>query len=385
MIGVRTARLRDLTVKIGSGVTPRGGDAVYVDSGIALIRSQNIYNGEFLPGGLAYITEDQATVMEGASVLDRDVLLNITGDSVARCSLAPEGFLPARVNQHVAIVRPIESLLSPAFLMYFLTSPQMQSRMLSLAASGGTRKALTKAMIERFEIPIPSLTLQNAIASTLSSYDDLIENNRRRIQLLEQTARLLYREWFIHLRFPGHERVRIVDGVPAGWRRAPLGDALTLQRGFDLPSSQRSEGSVPVYGSTGINGYHGQAMVSGPGVITGRSGSLGQVMYVSGSFWPLNTSLWVKDFKLVSPQFAYFLLAGLGLEQFNGGAAVPTLNRNDVHRIEVLLPPKHLMDVFTNTASDLLQQTEKLRQLSAKLAETRDLLLPRLMSGEITV
>ena len=354
------------------------------ESGYPLIRTPNIGAGRLLLDEAHRVSEDTYAIWTQRAVPRPGDLILAREAPAGNVAIIKDGETVC-LGQRTVHLRPDKARIDPAFLCYFLLAPEQQGKLLA-GETGATSKHVNMSDIRKLQLTgLPDLKAQQKIGATAGAYDDHIQNNRRRIQLLEQTARLLYREWFIHLRFPGHGRVRIVDGVPAGWRRAPLGDALTLQRGFDLPSSQRSDGSVPVYGSTGINGYHGQAMVLGPGVITGRSGSLGQVMYVSGSFWPLNTSLWVKDFKLVSPQFAYFLLAGLGLEQFNGGAAVPTLNRNDVHRIEVLLPPKHLMDVFSNTASDLLQQTEKLRQLSAKLAEARDLLLPRLMSGEIKV
>ena len=226
---------------------------------------------------------------------------------------------------------------------------------------------------------------QDQITSILSAYDDLIENNRRRIRLLEESARLLYREWFVRLRFPGHEHVKIIDGVPEGWEKKRLGDLLTLQRGFDLPVKNRKEGPYPIYASTGINGFHNVAKVAGPGVVTGRSGSLGTVMYVSGSFWPLNTALWVKEFKQVSPLFTFHLLSGMKLEQYNGGAAVPTLNRNDVHRVETLCPAKYVMRLFDGYISSLYLQIETLERSIKFLAQARDLLLPRLMNGEIEV
>jgi type I restriction enzyme S subunit len=226
---------------------------------------------------------------------------------------------------------------------------------------------------------------QASIASILSAYDDLIENNQRRIQLLEQAARLLYKEWFVHLRFPGHEHTRIIDSVPEGWKKKPLGELLTLQRGFDLPVSKRKEGRFPIYASTGINGYHIEAKVKGPGVVTGRSGSLGTVIYISGDFWPLNTTLWVKEFKLVGPHYANHLLANMQLEQYNGGAAVPTLNRNDVHRVEVLSPPSMLLRIFEDQSHDIVKQIDALTSMNLKLAEARDLLLPKLMNGELAV
>jgi type I restriction enzyme S subunit len=261
----------------------------------------------------------------------------------------------------------------------------MQETMLSLAASGGTRKALTKEMIERFEIPQPSIETQKRISGILRGYDDLIENNRRRMALLEDSARQLYREWFVRLRFPGHEHTPIVDGVPQGWERAPLESALVLQRGFDLPTQDRQDGNVPIYGSTGILGYHDKAKAVAPGVVTGRSGTLGEVTYVDEDYWPLNTSLWVKEFKRVTPLFALFLLREMDLKQFNGGASVPTLDRKSVHRVDVLIPADTMLRAFDKFAADAFAQVKKLESQNQKLRQARDLLLPRLMNGELAV
>ncbi len=248
--------LSALTLKIGSGSTPRGGDSVYISEGTTLIRSQNVYNNEFSTDGLVYIDEKTAEKMKGVSVEKEDVLVNITGDSVARCCLVHDAVLPARVNQHVAILRTNPKKLLPHFLAFYMVSPFMQAKMLSWAGTGGTRKALTKGMLEGFEIPLPPVDVQDKIVQKIKTYNDLIENNRRRIQLLEESARLLYQEWFVHLRFPGHKQVKITDGVPEGWSKEPLENLLVLQRGFDLPVSKRIEGSVPIYASTGINGFH---------------------------------------------------------------------------------------------------------------------------------
>ena len=276
--------------------------------------------------------------------------------------------------------------------------------------TGSTIKHLPREKLAKVEVDIPPVPTQKHIVSILSAYDDLIENNRRRIQLLEQAARLLYKEWFVHLRFPGHDRsagkaigtaesrpagvsakdganqhVKMKDGVPEGWGKKPLGELLTLQRGFDLPVRKRKEGHFPIYASTGINGYHAEARVKGPGVVTGRSGSLGKVMFVSGDFWPLNTTLWVKEFKIVGPHFATHLLENMQLDQYNGGAAVPTLNRNDVHRVEVLCPPPLLLQIFEDYGWDIIQQIDVLKSMIGQLERARDLLLPRLMNGEIAV
>ena len=162
-----------------------------------------------------------------------------------------------------------------------------------------------------------------------------------------------------------------------------LGDALTLQRGFDLPIGERFEGDIPVYAATGLNGTHNVARVKGPGVLTGRSGSLGTVTYIHEDFWPLNTTLWVKDYRLVTPTYAFYLLSSIELKTFNSGAAVPTLNRNDVHQAMVIIPYREIIDEFDSHVLPLFKASRKLKQKNDNLRRTRDLLLPKLISGEV--
>ncbi len=168
-------RLGDHCSKIGSGATPTGGKDSYLTSGpFCLIRSQNIYNDGFTPSGLAFISNEQAKKLDGVAVQENDVLLNITGDSVARVCLAEAKYLPARVNQHVAIIRPAPEKLNSRFLRYFLASPFQQDVMLGLAGAGATRNALTKVMIEDFKVPCPPIMVQSRIAEILGSLDDRI-------------------------------------------------------------------------------------------------------------------------------------------------------------------------------------------------------------------
>ena len=149
-------------------------------------------------------------------------------------------------------------------------------------ALGGAQRNLSVKIISNFEVSVPPLPTQQKIASILSAYDDLIENNTRRIKILETMAQTLYQEWFVKFRFPGHEQVQMVESelglIPEGWL-GKLEDALILQRGFDLPIKKRKQGNVPVYASTGITGTHNEAKIKAPGVVTGRSASLGTVKY----------------------------------------------------------------------------------------------------------
>jgi type I restriction enzyme S subunit len=231
--------------------------------------------------------------------------------------------------------------------------------------------------------------VQERIAGTLSAYDELIENSQRRIRILETMARTLYREWFVHFRFPGHEGSRRVSSplgeVPEDWVVGRLDDVLVLQRGFDLPKANRIDGPVPIYAAPGVTGFHSEAKVKAPGVVTGRSGTIGDVIYVQEDFWPLNTALWVKKFPKSEPLYAYYLLSSLDLKQFNSGAAVPTLNRNDVHGLDVLIPPSELQRNFQDIAGAMLTQARMLSIQIQNLRRTRDLLLPRLLSGQVNL
>ncbi len=272
----------------------------------------------------------------------------------------------------------------PLFFRFFFNSVEGQQRLLSVA-QGAAQQNINITNVRKLSVPLPSLDEQRRIGRLLLCYDDLIATNQRRIALLEDAARRLYREWFVHLRFPGHEFVPVEQGVPEGWTWGTLDEALYLQRGFDLPNGSRTHGNVPVYASTGINGFHNEARASGPGVVTGRSGTLGVVHFVPTDYWPLNTALWVKEFRRVSPLFAYFLLSELKLEQFNSGASVPTLDRKTAHQAAVLLPARSVINLFDERVKPMFDQIHTLKAGIEFSAKARDLLLPKLMSGQLDV
>lgn len=374
-------RLGNYCAKIGSGSTPRGGESVYQESGVSFIRSQNVYNGHFAMDGLAYLDDEHADQLKGVTVESGDLLLNITGDSVARSCRVPDEVLPARVNQHVAIIRPRSKEFDFRFVGYFFISPFMQDTMLSLAGSGGTRKALTKDMIERFEVPRPPRPLQERIADILSAYDDLIENNRRRMALLEAAARQLYREWFVRLRFPGHEHSRITNGVPEGWESLPLGDRVTLNYGKALKAEDRVEGHCPVYGSSGIVGTHEKALAAAPGIVVGRKGNVGSVYWCPKDYWPIDTVYFI-DAEASNLWLCYALQH---MHFISTDVAVPGLNRDFAYSRPLLVPEPRLVRDFLEAAVPLHEQITRLDEMNDKLRAARDLLLPRLMSGEIAV
>lgn len=161
--------LKELTTKIGSGATPRGGQKSYKSEGISLVRSMNVHDWEFKDHNLAFINDKQAKDLDGVTLQEDDVLINITGASIARCCIFPKTYLPARVNQHVAIIRPKKGLLDPKFLNLLLTSRPYKNQLLLTGEKGATRQAVTKAQIESFRISIPPLLTQQSIVRQLDS------------------------------------------------------------------------------------------------------------------------------------------------------------------------------------------------------------------------
>lgn len=169
--------LKDVCTKIGSGATPRGGKEAYKETGISLIRSQNVLDYSFSSDGLAYIDDEQARLLENVTVQKDDVLLNITGDSVARACIVNNQYLPARVNQHVAIVRGDSGKILQSYILYFLQ--MKKAELLQIASGGATRNALTKAMIEGLEINVPSLDMQHKIVAALDAIQAKIAINQK--------------------------------------------------------------------------------------------------------------------------------------------------------------------------------------------------------------
>lgn len=357
--------------------------AEYEDEGIPVVMPKDITDGRISGESVARVSEQTATRLERHKLKPRSIVLPRRGEVTKRAYIRADqvGWLCGtgclKIELH-------GRHLVPEYLYYFMEQERVTKWLLQHAV-GTTMLNLSAGIVSALPIRYPSVDVQAAIANILSTYDDLIENNRRRMALLEESARLLYREWFVRLRFPGYEHTPVVDGVPLGWERAPLESALVLQRGFDLPTQDRQEGDVPIYGSTGILGYHDKAKAVAPGVVTGRSGTLGEVQYVAEDYWPLNTALWVKEFKRVTPLFALFLLRELDLKQFNGGASVPTLDRKSVHRVEILIPSVLMLRSFDEFAADVYEQLKNLAAQNQKLRTARDHLLPRLIGGELVI
>ena len=253
---------------------------------------------------------------------------------------------------------------------------------------GAAQDNLSQAKLLSIKFPVPEPVVQKKIADILSAYDDLIENNRRRIALLEEAARLVYREWFVHFRFPGHEHVKIIDGLPVGWEPLRLGEIATIRKGKTITKSATSEGDVPVIaGGLKPAYYHSIGNAVGPAITVSASGAnAGYVALYHTDIWASdcsylsadeNTEIWFLYLSMKSRQIEI-----TGMQQ---GSAQPHVYPKHLERLSLVLPSSNLRKLFHESVDASFRQIATLEKQNQKLMEARDLLLPRLMNGEIAV
>ena len=289
---------------------------------------------------------------------------------------------PVLTNQQVNSIVVDESRHSPDFVYYLMRT--MRNR-LETVAGGAATPIVNKSSFALLEVTVPDRRTQFRIGAYLKSFDDLIEVNRRRLEVLEGMARLLYREWFVYFRYPGHEDTELVDSdlgpIPDGWEAGRLGSILELAYGKALRAGDRRGGPVGVYGSGGHVGWHDEALVTGPGIVVGRKGNVGSVYWSDGDFFPIDTTYYVKsDLPL---RFLDQLLRTLKF--IDSHAAVPGLSRDQAYGLIVPEPINDLLSRYETVVRPMYDLRRNLSNQTAVLREARDLLLPRLVSGELDV
>jgi len=389
----RKTRLGKVVVKISSGATPKGGSNAYKESGISLIRSQNILDFQFVINGLVFIDEEQAYRLRNVTVKENDILLNITGDSVARCCVVPCNILPARVNQHVAIIRLDSNQSDYAFIFYLLQA--MKEELLMQSEIGATRKALTKGMIENLAITLPPLPEQKAIAAVLSSLDDKIDLLHRQNKTLEALAEILFRQWF-------------VEEAREDWEVGTLGDILTMKGGA-TPSTKKTEywnGDIHwttprdlsnnnhIYlldtarkiSSQGLQKISSGLLPKGVLLLSSRA----PVGYLAFSEVPIAINqgyIAIIDDKGFSKNFIYLWLK-INIDyvkSFANGSTFQEISKTSFKTLEITIPPETLRLQFDENITPIFEKIKTNVYQIQTLSKLRDTLLPKLMSGEVRV
>jgi type I restriction enzyme S subunit len=377
-------KLADICTKIGSGATPHGGKEAYCDKGISLVRSQNILDFTFSNDGLVFINDEQAAKLNNVEVFDEDVLLNITGDSVARACMINSAFLPARVNQHVAIVRGKKDCVLNRYLLYFLQ--WKKEYLLQLASAGATRNALTKGMIEQLEIDLPSIDKQKKIVALLGGLDDKIEVNNKINENLEQQAQAIYQEWF------GNINMEKKQGM--------LSDICTYSK--DRVSV--SELDISTYFSTEnmLPGKAGAVEASNlPTTAQTTACHVGDTLIsnirpyfkkIVCCYEECGCSTDVLCFVPVHPKYSAYLYSTLYADRFfdfmvagSKGTKMPRGDKQQIMTYPVTIPTDNELEEFNSVAIPILAKIQNNRNENKRLSALRDAVLPKLMNGEIDV
>ena len=287
------------------------------------------------------------------------------------------------LGQRLVLFRANNKMCDGRFLMYSLLWHDNKQAIISKGV-GSTVAHLRVPECENIEIKAPDLDIQHRIADILSAYDDLIENNQKQIKLLEEAAQRLYKEWFVDLHFPGHENTKIVDGVPEGWRRGLLKELISVNYGKDHKKVP-DDGNIPVYGSGGLMRKCNKSLFSGEAVLIPRKGSLNNIMYVDETFWTVDTMFYATMKQPHTTVFVYFFVKAFDMYSMNIGAAVPSMTAKILDAMDVVIPDKETLEKFDKRAKLYFNKIKTLQGQNERLKTARDLLLPKLMSGEVEV
>ncbi|WP_395830682.1 restriction endonuclease subunit S [Elstera sp.] len=324
-------------------------------------------------------------------------LIVCEGGEPGRCAIWRGEVTDMKIQKALHRIRPREGLDNYYLFYWFMLAGRFG--WLEPFFTGTTIKHLTGKALSELKIPLPNIKEQRAIASVLLTLDDKIDLNRRMNATLEAMARALFKDWFVDF---GPTRAKLEgrapylapelwalfpdqldeEGIPKGWESTTVGELLDLNYGKALTASSRKIGEIPVFGSGGQTGTHSEPLVDGPAVIVGRKGSVGTLYWVDTPVFPIDTVFFIK-IKRCSLLFSYHLLDDKPLSEMNTDAAVPGLNRNNVYRLPAIWPGLKLAEQFDELVGSLWNKRSANLDESRTLAQTRDLLLPKLISGEI--
>tara|TARA_R110000787_G_scaffold280022_1_gene390475 strand:+ start:594 stop:1865 length:1272 start_codon:yes stop_codon:yes gene_type:complete len=397
-------------------------DVARLESGHTPSRSKPEYWG----GDIPWIGIRDATGNHGRTIFETNENTNALGIANSSARVLPKETVclsrTASVGYVVVMGKPMstsqdfvnwvcEDELNPNFLKYALLAEQ---RALHMYSVGSVHSTIYFPEVKAFHIALPGRNTQDGIVDVLSALDDKIELNRRTNETLEAMAQAIFKDWFVDFgpvrrKMQGETNPTAIlggliddpakagtlatlfpdtlgaNGLPEGWSEGRLQDVTTLSYGKSLPKRDRKDGPYKVYGSGGASGSHDKALVNGPGIIVGRKGTVGSLFWEPSDFFPIDTVFYSEPVSPYSLVYIWYLLGTLPLAAMNTDAAVPGLNRDNAYRLGVALTNEALVRRFTDIVAPIRARIDAHDRESQILAETRDYLLPKLMSGNVRV
>lgn len=379
-------KISEIGEVVGGG-TPSTEHEEYWNGDIPWVSPKDLtgYNNVYISHGENFITQ-KGLNKSGTKLLPQNTVLFSSRAPIGYIALAAN---PICTNQGFKSIVCNEKLVSPLYLYYYIKS---NLNYIKLFGSGATFPEISGSSMKKIKINIfTDLIYQRRIASILSAYDNLIDNNNRRIRLLEQMAENLYKEWFVRFRFPGHEKAEFENGLPKGWKIEKYDKVSTISAGGDKPEffSQfpTEECNVPIYSNgivdDGLYGYTNKARINKPCITISARGTVGFVCMRRMPFVPIVRLLAVVPKNDLNVYYLYHSskyndLEGNGTSQQQ--LTVPMLNKR-----KIVIPINDLLVSFRNKVEPLYNQINMLKKKSVILSRQRDLLLPRLMSGKLEV
>ena len=377
------AKLGDISKNIQTG--PFGSQlhqSDYSECGIPVVMPKDLVGGKISEESIARVDKTHVERLCRHKIEVGDILYSRRGD-VGRCAHVTkkeEGWLCGTGCLRVTI----DSEKADSRFVFFQLQHPDTVGWVEKHAVGATMLNLNTTILSSVPIRLPTLEIQKRIADILSAYDDLIENNQKQIKLLEEAAQRLYKEWFVDLRFPGHENMKIVDGVPDGWSRGLLKELISVNYGKDHKKAP-DDGNIPVYGSGGLMRKCNKSLFSGEAVLIPRKGSLNNIMYVDETFWTVDTMFYATMKQPHTAVFVYFFVKAFDMYSMNIGAAVPSMTTKILDAMDVVIPDKETLEKFDKLTKTYFNKIKTLQGQNERLKTARDLLLAKLMSGEVEV
>ena len=359
--------------------------------GYPFLSYKDVFNNFYAPEKLATLVNSTEKDRIKCSVKKGDVFLTRTSettDELGMSCVALHDYEDATFNGFTKRLRPLTDEIVPKYAAYYFRSPYFRSQSISLA-SLITRASLNDGMIRRLKIRYPiRRDLQEKIGDVLYKYDSLIENNTKRIRLLEKMAENLYKEWFVRFRFPGYEKAEMENGLPKGWKIKRYEDELNVKYGKGLPTDRLTDKGYPVFGSNGQIGYYTSYMYEQPQILISCRGASSGVVNISLPMsFVTNNSLVCEIGDKTESVFEYlkYYFLNTNLVQYQTGSAQPQITINNIVKLKMLVPLKEVQNKFAAKVMVFDKEMQNLAKQNTLLARRRDLLLPRLMSGKLEV
>ena len=362
----------------------------FFGSGYPFLSFSTVFNHWFLPEQLDSLVQSTEKERIACSIKRGDVFITRTSetmDELGMSSVALKDYPDATYNGFTKRLRPITDEVLPEFIGYYLRSRKFRAKFMAFS-SMTTRASLANDDLLSMEVEVPEKSVQRRIAEVLSRYDALIENYQRQIKLLEEAAQRLYKEWFVDLRFPGHQSTPIINNLPQSWQKKKLGEIAEFKRGKTITKKEIIEGDVPVVAGGLEPAYYCNKSNTDKRVVT-VSGSGANAGFTRMYF----EKVWASDCSFVdcsSTRYLHFVYCYLianktSIDNMQKGAAQPHVYAKDINTMDILVPPCNLLDSFEHEASKLFDVIASRNNQVRNLSEARDRLLPKLMSAEIEV